>query len=37
MNIFQKLFKYITTKPIKNSIKEEPIKSLNDIAQFDDV
>ena len=37
MNIFQKLFKYLTTKPIIISIKEEPIKSLNDIAQFDDV
>ena len=37
MNIFQKLFKYITTKSIKNSTKEEPIKYLNNIAQFDDV
>ena len=37
MNIFQKLFKYLTTKPIIISIKEEPIKSLNDITQFDDV
>ena len=37
MNIFQKLFKYITTKPIKNSTKEEPVKYLNNIAQFDDV
>ena len=37
MNIFQKIFKYITTKSIKISKKEEPVKYLNNIAQFDDV
>ena len=37
MNIFQKLFKYITPKFISVPIKEEPVKYLNDIAQFDDV
>ena len=37
MNIFQKIFKYITTKSIKISKKEEPVKYLNNIDQFDDV
>ena len=30
-------FKHITSKPIQVFTKEEPIKCLNDIAQFDDV
>ena len=37
MNIFQKIFKYVTSTPTQDPIKEEPIKCLNDIAQFDDV
>ena len=37
MNIFKKIFKHITPKPIQVFTKEEPIKCLNDIAQFDDV
>lgn len=37
MNIFQKIFKHITSKPIQVFTKEEPVKYLNDIAQFDDV
>ncbi len=37
MNIFKKIFKHITSKPIQVFTKEEPIKCLNDIAQFDDV
>ena len=37
MNIFQKIFKHTTSKPIQVFTKEEPIKFLNDIAQFDDV
>lgn len=37
MNIFQKIFKHITSKPIQAFTKEEPVKYLNDIAQFDDV
>ena len=37
MNIFQKIFKYVTSTPTQDSIKKEPIKYLNDIAQFDDV
>ena len=37
MNIFQKIFKDTTSKPIQVFTKEEPIKCLNDIAQFDDV
>ena len=36
MNIFKKIFKHITPKPIQAS-REEPIKCLNDIAQFDDI
>ena len=37
MNIFKKLFNYITPKFTPVPIKEEPVKCLNDIAQFDDV
>ena len=37
MNIFQRLFKYIVPKPAQVPVKEESVKCLNDIAQFDDV
>lgn len=37
MNIFQRLFKYIVPKPVQVPVKEESVKCLNDIAQFDDV
>ena len=37
MNIFKKIFKHITPKSIQVFTKEESIKCLNDIAQFDDV
>ena len=37
MNIFQKLFKHITPEFKQISIKQEPVKYLNDLAQFDDV
>ena len=37
MNIFKKLFNYITPKFTSVPIKEESVKCLNDIAQFDDV
>lgn len=37
MNIFQRLFKYIVPKPEQVPVKEESVKCLNDIAQFDDV
>lgn len=37
MNIFKKLFKHITSEPKQISIKQEPVKYLNNIAQFDDV
>ena len=37
MNIFKKLFKHITSEPKQISIKQEPIKYLNNLAQFDDV
>ena len=37
MNIFKNIFKHITPKLKQASIKQEPTKYLNDIAQFDDV
>ena len=37
MNIFKKLFKHITSEPKQISIKQEPVKYLNNLAQFDDV
>ena len=37
MNILKKLFKYIIPEPKQISIKQEPVKYLNDLAQFDDV
>ena len=37
MNIFKKLFKHITPEFKQISIKQEPVKYLNDLAQFDDV
>ena len=37
MNIFQKLCKHITPEFKQISIKQEPVKYLNDLAQFDDV
>lgn len=37
MNIFKKLFKHITPKFKQISIKQEPVKYLNDLTQFDDV
>ena len=37
MNILRKIFKYIIPEPKQISIKQEPVKYLNNIAQFDDV
>ena len=37
MNILKKLFKYIIPEPKQIPIKQEPIKYLNNIYQFDDV
>ena len=37
MNIFKKLFKHITSEPKQISIKQEPVKYLNNLTQFDDV
>ena len=37
MNIFKRLFKHITPEFKQISIKQEPAKYLNDLAQFDDV
>ena len=37
MNILKKLFKYIIPEPKQIPIKQEPIKYLNNISQFDDV
>ena len=37
MNIFKNIFKHITPKLKQISVKQEPTKYLNDIAQFDDV
>ena len=37
MNIFQKIFKYVTSTPTQDLIKKEPPKYLNNIKQLDDV
>ena len=37
MNIFKKLFNHITSEPKQISIKQEPVKYLNNLTQFDDV
>lgn len=37
MNIFQKIFKYVTSTPTQDPIKKEPPKYLNNIKQLDDV
>ena len=37
MNIFQKIFKYVTSTPRQDPIKKEPSKCLNDVKQLDDV
>ena len=37
MNILRKIFKYIIPEPKQISIKQEPVKYLNNLAQFDDV
>ena len=37
MNIFQKIFKYVTSTPAQDPIRKEPSKCLNDVKQLDDV
>ena len=37
MNIFQKIFKYVTSTPTQDPIKKEPSKCLNEVKQLDDV
>ena len=37
MNIFKKIFKYVTSTHTQDPIKKEPPKYLNNIKQLDDV